>query len=1292
MSQSTQNPEKEKLNIPLADWAKLTGIATLQDIADLKEELGDTSEDINSHPTKEEVTQQIEEAVTGLASEDFVSTKVAELVDSAPETLDTLRELAEALQANEENDQNSAAAITEMVGANTKLVNDLSTVVDTNKEETDTKIEELSTKIDNLEIPSIDGFATTAYVDEQLATKAEEVHQHVLADVTDYVAPDLSSYATKDEVSSSIAEVEKKIPVLPSDHVTQDELNTRLEDMVEYIDYGTATPDRKSIQLKNHDTISGLTVEGSNVNLVMLSKWNKADFGSAKVTMNLNTVDNVTINDSKVVATVDQIPDVSNFAASSYVDTKVQEVSDKVDAIPVDTFAVKDQVAQDISFAVSQVSLDSLGYVEPTAESLGAATAKSVEDLSTVVDSKVDASYVDTKITELIDGAPETLDTLKELSDALNDNKDGITALVEQIGAVDSKVNNITTESLGAAEKVHTHVLADITDYVEPDLSDVVRYIPYGDATPNRQSIQLKNHDTVSGLTTTGSNVNLVMLSKWDKADFGSAQVECNLNAKDGTVTINDSKVVATVDQIPDVSAFITEEALVPFAKTSDLPDFTTFAKTTEVESDMEDLDVRLTNAITTAKNELKAVDDTKAEKVHSHTLADITDYKAPDLSSYATKDEVTDSINVAKEEVVDLIPTVPEKLPNPNTLTVKYNGVESVVYDGSEAKESNLVVNLDTVPVSASDSTTAKQYVDDTFATKDELPHIVQIPIRSLKDQVYTKDTILKWFDVKDDIELKKYISGQIPMVLKYGISYSALPHYYKFPIEYIAYESATQVKLVLTGLNTRDDSVVKYTIIINLNEALIDGTNSNVSMVLDPVMQDLSSYATLENVDTKISEIEIPDISPLATKSEVTLAISSAQTKLESDIAQVEEKIPDVSDNVKFTDFTYNEETRKTIQLDNYDSISSVTTSGLGVNLAMVSKWDVADFGSPQVHANINTSDAVTVNDNLVVVTTPVNADDPTSTVFDLETAISNGVASVSGDIEQVISRLNAVEDQVSALKKTNVVPVVVDGESNLNQPEADLVLTAGEEAITAPASVVAKSIDVKSMNVESSLVSFKAANGDVNISNYGSTGDLPKATSNAQVKIQSSEYVKITASTFAQTGYNAIEIGLDNTVTPPKNIIIDGLDFSAKLSNNAILIFGHQEDAVVTISNCHFADISNAIRISNRLNVRGTFNFINCTCDKWDSNPTWAGFVICQDYTSGSKEAEETNNLFAPDKIMINFINCYGPNGKITAEDPSDVCGTNNKDTQVLYVWNSYGETVAYDVSRYPTVTFK
>lgn len=60
-----------------------------------------------------------------------------------------------------------------------------------------------------------------------------------------------------------------------------------------------------------------------------------------------------------------------------------------------------------------------------------------------------------------------------------------------------------------------------------------------------------------------------------------------------------------------------------------------------------------------------------------------------------------------------------------------------------------------------------------------------------------------------------------------------------------------------------------------------------------------------------------------------------------------------------------------RKTIQLANYDSISGLDTSGSGHNLAMVSKWDVADFGATGLHANINTKDTVTINDNDVIVT---------------------------------------------------------------------------------------------------------------------------------------------------------------------------------------------------------------------------------------------------------------------------------------------------------------------------------
>lgn len=86
-----------------------------------------------------------------------------------------------------------------------------------------------------------------------------------------------------------------------------------------------------------------------------------------------------------------------------------------------------------------------------------------------------------------------------------------------------------------------------------------------------------------------------------------------------------------------------------------------------------------------------------------------------------------------------------------------------------------------------------------------------------------------------------------------------------------------------------------------------------------------------------------------------------------------EVDEKLENV---VEYKDFGYNGENRKTIQLANYDNISGIMTTGEGVNLAMVSKWDVADFGSTKLHANLNTSDTVTINDKEHIVTYTVNA----------------------------------------------------------------------------------------------------------------------------------------------------------------------------------------------------------------------------------------------------------------------------------------------------------------------------
>lgn len=99
---------------------------------------------------------------------------------------------------------------------------------------------------------------------------------------------------------------------------------------------------------------------------------------------------------------------------------------------------------------------------------------------------------------------------------------------------------------------------------VEDATKDVVKYQSFqnpNDDAP-RKTIQLANHDTISGVSTTGTAHNLIMLSKWDKVDVGAAGVTINLNGKDARPTYNDEKEIALVEDLPDISSLVTKEEL----------------------------------------------------------------------------------------------------------------------------------------------------------------------------------------------------------------------------------------------------------------------------------------------------------------------------------------------------------------------------------------------------------------------------------------------------------------------------------------------------------------------------------------------------------------------------------------------------------------------------------------------------------------------------------------------------------------------------------------------------------
>lgn len=146
---------------------------------------------------------------------------------------------------------------------------------------------------------------------------------------------------------------------------------------------------------------------------------------------------------------------------------------------------------------------------------------------------------IDKAVADLVNGAPETLDTIKEVADAIEQNGDAIDALNDIVTK-----NKVAIDSVDAEQKATAEKLAALD-------SKAVKYQEFGE---NRKTIQLANYDTISGVTTKGLGVNLAMVSKWDKADFGSAQIETNLNAKDGIVTINDTETVATVKQVGEAA------------------------------------------------------------------------------------------------------------------------------------------------------------------------------------------------------------------------------------------------------------------------------------------------------------------------------------------------------------------------------------------------------------------------------------------------------------------------------------------------------------------------------------------------------------------------------------------------------------------------------------------------------------------------------------------------------------------------------------------------------------------
>ena len=318
--------------------------------------------------------------------------------------------------------------------------------------------------------------------------------------------------------------------------------------------------------------------------------------------------------------------------------------------------------------------------------------------------------------------------------------------------------------------------------------------------------------------------------------------------------------------------------------------------------------------------------------------------------------------------------------------------------------------------------------------------------------------------------------------------------------------------------------------------------------------------------------------------------------------------------------------------------------------------------------------------------------NSDMVTKVTSSLD-GLAKSITQLNASIVGMPARMTEVEAAIAELKKNNVVPVP-DVNQGFNDESADAVVE--KVAINAgKTSISAKSIALKGTTAESAHTALTAKES-VALTGVKTTGTLERKVSNAAWSVNTDDVVTIRDCDFGQTGYNCVEIGL--TKTAPRLVTIDNCKFG-DASNNSILVFATQNNAVINVTNCKFGSISDMIRLSNRTNATGVVvNIVNCEITALDANKQWP-LIICQDYMAGTGEQIKAANRFGPEKITINIINTKVGGKLITLPEDMSVMGT-GKEGNLCTVWNNYENStsestaaeafVPYgDGSRYPKI---
>ena len=902
---------------------------------------------------------------------------------------------------------------------------------------------EVTSAVAAVEVPSIEGLAKTTEVEAKLADYAKTTDIEAayakktelpsiegLAKTTDIEAayakktelPDVSGLATKQEVTDAVAgvqvpsieglakttEVEAKL----ADYAKTAEVDTKLADYAKTADIANTYATKEAINAVaglDADTVSTLKTLAQNSDLTTVAEKVKNVYTKAETDDKLATKADVTA-----------IPDVSGLATKAEVAAiTVPSIEGLAKTTDVETKLADYATKAEVTAAVAGVQV-------PSIEGLAKAT-------------EVDAKLADyAKKTELPDVSG--LATKAELPSI-----EGLAKTTE----VDTKLADYAkTAEVEATYAKKTEL---------PSIEGLATKAEVAETYATKEAVNAVaglDADTVNTLKTLAQNSDLATVAEKVKNVYTKAETDTKLEAK------------ADVSAIPDVSGLAkTAEVETTYAKKTELPDVSGLATKAEVaaitvpsiEGLAKTTDVETKLADYAKKTELPSVEGlaTKAEVTEAVTgLAKASEVAA----TYATKEAVNavagldaDTVNQLKALAQNSdLTTVAEKVKNVYTkaetddkLAAKAD-VTAIPDVSGLATKQEVTAAVAGVQVPSIEGLAKTTDVEATYAKKTELPDVSTLATKAEVTaavagvQVPSIEGLAKTTEVEATYAKKT----ELPSI-------EGLAKTTEVDTKLADYAKKTELPDV-SGLATKAEVAA---ITVPSVEGFVKGTEVDAKLV---------DYAKKAEVETTYAKkTELPDVSGLATKAEVTSAVAAVEVPSIEGLAKTTEVEAKLADYAKTTDIeaAYAKKTElpsieglaKTTEVDTKladyaKSADIANTYATKEAVNAVAGLDVETVNS--LKALAQNSDLATVADKVKNVYTKAETDTKLATKADVTAIPDVSGLAVKSEVETTYAKKTELPDVSGLATKAEVTAAVaavtvpsIEGLAKTTEVEAKL-----------------------------------------------------------------------------------------------------------------------------------------------------------------------------------------------------------------------------------------------------------